>query len=243
MCSLTLKPFSGFPSHWNKNPNSLPWATGPQMIWPLHLSNFTMATHPSAHHAVTHQYVYFLKLSKFFPFYLLLSLTKASHSPHRALRLVPHYSHLSLHLCLQNYHCVPCLKFILIISWGQEKGTTENEMVGWHHWLDGHEFEQTPGDSENREAWRAAVHGVAKSQTRLSDWTTTNHLQYFLFPSLIQKYFSSILYVWSTGRYISEQNRKMKIPAFSRDSSGGEWWKQNTQIQYVNRGLPRWLSG
>ena len=27
----------------------------------------------------------------------------------------------------------------------KEKGTTEDEMVGWHHWLDGHEFEQTPG--------------------------------------------------------------------------------------------------
>ena len=26
-----------------------------------------------------------------------------------------------------------------------EKGMTEDEMVGWHHWLDGHEFEQAPG--------------------------------------------------------------------------------------------------
>ena len=25
-------------------------------------------------------------------------------------------------------------------DWGQEKGTTEDEMVGWHHWLNGHEF-------------------------------------------------------------------------------------------------------
>ena len=33
-------------------------------------------------------------------------------------------------------------------DWEQEeKGMTENEMVGWHHWLNGHEFEQTPGDS------------------------------------------------------------------------------------------------
>ena len=29
--------------------------------------------------------------------------------------------------------------------WGQEKGTTEDEMAGWHHWLDGHEFEWIPG--------------------------------------------------------------------------------------------------
>ena len=30
-------------------------------------------------------------------------------------------------------------------DWRQKKGTTEDEMVGWHHWLDGHEFEQAPG--------------------------------------------------------------------------------------------------
>ena len=32
----------------------------------------------------------------------------------------------------------------------EEKGTTEDEMVGWHHRLKGHEFEQTPGDSEGQ---------------------------------------------------------------------------------------------
>ena len=42
---------------------------------------------------------------------------------------------------------------------------TENEIVGWHHQPDGHESEQTPRDGDDREAWRAAVHGVAKSQT------------------------------------------------------------------------------
>ena len=42
---------------------------------------------------------------------------------------------------------------------------TEDEMVGWNHQLDGYEFVQTPGDSEGWEAWRAAVHGVAKSRT------------------------------------------------------------------------------
>ena len=57
-------------------------------------------------------------------------------------------------------------------DWGQEKGTTEDEMVGWHLRFNGHELRQTPGDSE-REAWCAAVHGAAKSWTRLSDWTAT----------------------------------------------------------------------
>ena len=32
----------------------------------------------------------------------------------------------------------------------EEKGVTEDEMVGWHHWLNGHESEQTPGDSEGQ---------------------------------------------------------------------------------------------
>ena len=36
-------------------------------------------------------------------------------------------------------------------DWGQEeKGVAEDEMVGWHHWLNGHEFEQTPGDSRGQ---------------------------------------------------------------------------------------------
>ena len=33
-------------------------------------------------------------------------------------------------------------------DWGQEKGTTEEEIVGWHQQLDGHKFEQTQGGSE-----------------------------------------------------------------------------------------------
>ena len=32
----------------------------------------------------------------------------------------------------------------------EEKGITEDEMVGWHHWLNGHEFEQAPGDGEGQ---------------------------------------------------------------------------------------------
>ena len=35
-------------------------------------------------------------------------------------------------------------------DWRQEKGITEDEMVGWHHQLNGHEFKQTPGDGEKQ---------------------------------------------------------------------------------------------
>ena len=42
-------------------------------------------------------------------------------------------------------------------------------MVGWHHQLNGHEFDQALGVVMDREAWRTVVNGVAKSRTRLSD--------------------------------------------------------------------------
>ena len=42
---------------------------------------------------------------------------------------------------------------------------TKDEKVGWYHQFSGREFEQALGDGEGWEAWCAAVHGVAKSQT------------------------------------------------------------------------------
>ena len=46
---------------------------------------------------------------------------------------------------------------------------TEDEMVGWHHRLNGHEFESTPGVSDGQGGLASAVHGVAERWTRLSD--------------------------------------------------------------------------
>ena len=60
-------------------------------------------------------------------------------------------------------------------DWGQEeKRTTENEMVGWRHRLNGHEFEWTPGVGDGQGGLGTAIHGVAESQTRLSNWTELN---------------------------------------------------------------------
>ena len=58
---------------------------------------------------------------------------------------------------------------------------TEDEMVEWQHRLNDHEFELQEM-VKDREAWHAAVHGVAKNQTRLSDSTTTTTTVYRVIP-------------------------------------------------------------
>ena len=46
---------------------------------------------------------------------------------------------------------------------------TEDDMAGWHHPLDGHDFGELRELVVDREAWHAVIHRVAKSRTRLSD--------------------------------------------------------------------------
>jgi len=53
-------------------------------------------------------------------------------------------------------------KTLMLQDWGQETGATEDEMVGWHHRLNGHEFEQAPGSSEGQ-----------RSLVRCSPWGCT----------------------------------------------------------------------
>ena len=87
-------------------------------------------------------------------------------------------------------------------GWRQEeKGMTEDEMVGWHHRLSGHlSLSKLQGIVKDREAWSAAIHGVAKSWTWLRDWTTTSLLSGYLvdFTDLFLENTTNVRKFWHT---------------------------------------------
>ena len=82
-------------------------------------------------------------------------------------------------------------------------------MVRQHHQFNGHEFEQAPEDVEDRGAWHATVHGVSKSQTRLSNFTFTfNH------PSTIRLSNQSTLKEINTEYPLEGLMLKLKLQYF-----------------------------
>ena len=91
-------------------------------------------------------------------------------------KISPEYSLAGLMLKLQYFDHLMCRDNSLekTLAVGKIEGRRRrqddrSERVGWHHRLNGHEFEQALRNGEDSDAWHAAVHEVAKSQTRLKD--------------------------------------------------------------------------
>ena len=61
-------------------------------------------------------------------------------------------------------------------DWGQEEkvGVAEDEMVGWHHWLNGHEFELTPGDGEGQGGLVCCSPWGRKESDNTTEWLNSN---------------------------------------------------------------------
>ena len=75
-------------------------------------------------------------------------------------------------------------------DWGQkEKGTTEEEMFGWHHWLGGHEFEQAPGVGDGQGGLACCSPRGSKELNKTDRLTQqqlthycNHHVEYFYHP-------------------------------------------------------------
>ena len=94
-------------------------------------------------------------------------------------------------------------------DWGQEeKGTTETEIVEWRHQLDEHEYEQAPGVSDELGSLACWIHGVPKSQTRLSNWTDWIFLLNYSIMGFL------VLMCWCSGEESACQYRRCQKHGF-----------------------------
>ena len=96
----------------------------------------------------------------------------------------------------------------------------EDEIVEWHHWLNGHEFEQIQGVGDGQGSLLAAVHGVAKSLTQLSKWTTATTS---VFNLHIDKTCSHVFWAWFSFAHLVEDSQNALsrlLVSTSRDLGG-----------------------
>ena len=78
----------------------------------------------------------------------------------------------------------------------EEKGTAEDEITGWHH----NSMDMSLGELQelviDREAWRAVIYGVAKSWTRLNNWTE------LIFVTVLSIFCYVWYFYWNTGNLV-----------------------------------------
>ena len=88
----------------------------------------------------------------------------------------------------------------------EEKGTTEEEMVGWHHWLDGHEFEQVPGVGNEQGSLACYSPWGHKESDTPEQLNWTQNIRQYISGKFIQWFWICCDNWWQT--FSSEQRRK-----------------------------------
>ena len=106
----------------------------------------------------------------------------------------------------------------------EEKGVTEDEMIRWHHWLDGHEFEQAPGVGGGQGSlagcspWGHKELDTTEQLNWLTDWTHT-------LSSQLSSSFINIYLGWLSGKefsaYAGDTGDRGLISGSGRSSGGG----------------------
>ena len=113
-------------------------------------------------------------------------------------------------------------------DWGQEeKGETEDDMIGWHHRLDGHEFEQALGDSEGQGSLSSCNPWGSQSWTWLRDWTTTIN-QYLGFLGILHQHTMSCYVLRLFPKQCSHDLKREGKPQIMPELPWGGWALQAT---------------
>ena len=97
-------------------------------------------------------------------------------------------------------------------DWGQEeKATTEDEMAGWHHWLDGRESEWTPGDGDGQ-GGLACCDSWGRKESETTEWLNwTELIQSLIIHFSLFRILPFIPYSLSFGQLISHQLTHQKV--------------------------------
>ena len=81
-------------------------------------------------------------------------------------------------------------------DWGQEeKGMTEDEITGWHHWLDGHEFGWTPGVGDGQ-GGLACCNSWDRKESDTTEWLNWTELNWKICEQVFEYFFSVLLDIY-----------------------------------------------